>query len=265
MAPMLEVKDVSRRYPGSARPAVHGVSLRVSAGRTLAIVGESGAGKSTLCRMLVGLEAPDSGSVTLDGRPVGVRHGQVSRLQMVFQDQYQAVNPLHSVGWTIAEPLAALSRRQRRAEVSRLLDLVGVDARRTGERPAAFSGGQLERIALARALAANPRVLVCDEPTSSLDVSVQAQILNLILRLQEAAAFACVLVTHDLGVVRVLADDVLVLRNGTVVEQSPADDLFAYPAHEYTRSLLAAVDHPAALQAASLAEYQLPEGRPDDA
>jgi peptide/nickel transport system ATP-binding protein len=262
---MLEVGEVSRRYPGSARPAVHGVSLRVPEGRTLAIVGESGAGKSTLCRMLVGLEAPDSGSITLDGRPVRVRHGQVSRLQMVFQNQYQAVNPLRSVGWTIAEPLAALSRRQRRAEVSRLLDLVGVDVRRSGERPAAFSGGQLERIALARSLAANPSVLVCDEPTSSLDVSVQAQILNLILRLQQAEAFACVLVTHDLGVVRVLADDVLVLRNGTVVEQSAADDLFAHPAHDYTRSLLAAVHQPAALQAASLAEHQLPEGRPDDA
>jgi peptide/nickel transport system ATP-binding protein len=251
---MLDVREVSRRYPGSARPAVRGVSFRVSSARTLAIVGESGAGKSTLCRMLVGLEAPDSGAITLDGQPVGVRHGQVSRLQMVFQNQYQAVNPLRGVGWSVAEPLAALSRPQRRAEVSRLFGLVGVDARRAGERPAAFSGGQLERIALARALAARPSALVCDEPTSSLDVSVQAQILNLILRLQETEGFACVLVTHDLGVVRVLADDVLVLRGGEVVEQAAADEIFARPAHEYTRGLLAAARHPAALEAASSAD-----------
>jgi len=243
---MLSVQGVSRRYPRSPRPAVHSVSFTVDEGTTLAIVGESGAGKSTLCRMLVGLEAPDTGHILLDGQPVTVRPGRVSRLQMVFQDPFSALNPLHSVGWSIAEPMTGMSRGQRRAEVVRLLTLVGIAADRAAVRPAAFSGGQLQRVALARALAARPRVLVCDEPTSSLDVSVQAQVLNLLLRLQDEERFACVLVTHDLGVVRVLADDVLVLRSGEAVEHAPADDLFTCPAHEYTRSLLAAVQHEAA-------------------
>jgi ABC-type glutathione transport system ATPase component len=261
---MLSVQGVSRHYPRSPRPAVRSVSFAVDQASTLAIVGESGAGKSTLCRMLVGLERPDAGQIALDGQPVAVRPGRVSRLQMVFQDPFSALNPLRSVGWSIAEPLRGLSRAQRRAEAGRLLALVGIDAGRAGERPVTFSGGQLQRIALARALAARPRVLVCDEPTSSLDVSVQAQVLNLILRLQDEAGFACVLVTHDLGVVRVLADDVLILRGGEAVEHAAADDLFAGPTHEYTRSLLAAVNHPAAPGTAVPAGLPRPGGEPDD-
>lgn len=221
-------------------------------------------GSSTLCRMLVGLESPDTGHILLDGQPVTARPGRVSRLQMVFQDPFSSLNPLHSIGWSVAEPLLGLSRSQRRAEVVRLLTLVGMAAGRSAERPAAFSGGQLQRIALARALAARPRVLVCDEPTSSLDVSVQAQVLNLILQLQEEERFACVLVTHDLGVVRVLADDVLVLRSGEVVEHTAADDLFAHPTHEYTRSLLAAVQHEAAPRSAVAVAPARSEGEPDD-
>jgi len=261
---VLSVQGVSRHYPRSPRPAVRSASFAVGEGTTLAIVGESGAGKSTLCRMLVGLESPDSGQVLLDGQRVIARPGRVSRLQMVFQDPYSSLNPLHNVGWSVAEPMLGLSRAQRRAEVGRLLTLVGIAAARSAERPAAFSGGQLQRIALARALAARPRVLVCDEPTSALDVSIQAQILNLILRLQEEERFACVLVTHDLGVVRVLANDVLVLRGGEVVEHAAADDLFAHPEHEYTRSLLAAVQHETAPGPAVAAAPARSGGEPDD-
>jgi peptide/nickel transport system ATP-binding protein len=261
---MLSAQGVSRHYPRSPRPAVCSASFTVDQGSTLAIVGESGAGKSTLCRMLVGLEPPDTGRILLNGQPVTARPGRVSRLQMVFQDPHSSLNPLHNVGWSVAEPMHGLSRAQRRAEVGRLLALVGIAAGRSADRPAAFSGGQLQRIALARALAARPRVLVCDEPTSSLDVSVQAQVLNLILRLQEEEQFACVLVTHDLGVVRVLADDVLVLRGGEVVEHAAADDLFARPAHEYTRSLLAAVLHEAAPGPAVAAAPARSGGESDD-
>jgi peptide/nickel transport system ATP-binding protein len=261
---MLSVHGVSRHYPRSPRPAVHSASFTVDQGTTLAIVGESGAGKSTLCRMLVGLEPPDTGHILLDGEPVTARPGRVSRLQMVFQDPFSSLNPLHSIGWSVAEPMPGLSRPQRRAEVGRLLTLVGIPAGRSAERPAAFSGGQLQRIALARALAARPRVLVCDEPTSSLDVSVQAQVLNLLLQLQEEERFACVLVTHDLGVVRVLANDVLVLRGGEVVEHAAADDLFARPADEYTRSLLAAVQHETVPGSAVAAAPARLGGEPDD-
>ncbi len=235
---MLRVQDVSRRYARMPRPAVSGVTLALEPGRTLAVVGESGAGKSTLVRMLVGLERPDTGSITLDGEPVLMRSGRVSPLQMVFQNPFDALNPLRSVGWSVAEPLRSRSRGERAEEVQRLLQLVGVDPTRARERPRSFSGGQLQRIVLARALAAEPRVLVCDEPTSALDVSVQAQILNLLLRLQSELGFACIVVTHDLGVVRVLAHDVLVLKDGEVVEQRSADALFAAPAAEYTRRLL---------------------------
>jgi ABC-type glutathione transport system ATPase component len=249
---MLEVDGVSRRYPRMERPAVTGVTFRLDRGRTLAIVGESGAGKSTLARMLVGLERPTTGAITLDGRTVWTRYGVVSPLQMVVQNPFGGLNPLHSIGWSVGEPLRKRRRAERRARVQEMLELVGVDPRRMDDRPRAFSGGQLQRIVLARALAADPRVLVCDEPTSALDVSVQAQILNLILRLQEELNFACILVTHDLGVVRVLAEDVLVLKDGEVVEQRLANDLFAAPAADYTRELLAAgrpavsVDTPAA-------------------
>jgi ABC-type glutathione transport system ATPase component len=237
---MLEVREVSRRYGRAEQPAVADVSFDLAAGRTLAIVGESGAGKSTLARMLVGLERPTTGTIELDGRSVRTRYGVVSPLQMVVQNPFGGLNPLRSVGWSVGEALRKRRRAERRARVAELLGLVGVDPRRANERPRAFSGGQLQRIVLARALAADPQVLVCDEPTSALDVSVQAQILNLLLSVQEELKFACVLVTHDLGVVRVLAADVLVLKDGAVVEQSSADDLFASPSSPYTRELLAA-------------------------
>ena len=237
---MLVARDLSRSYRGASRPAVHDVSFSVPPGRTLAVVGESGAGKSTLARIVAGLEAPDTGSVTLGGAPVRLRPGRVSPVQMVFQNPFDALNPLRSIGASVGEPLRRLGGAERRSRVADALERVGLDPRRAGQRPVSFSGGQLQRVVLARALAADPAVLLCDEPTSSLDVSVQAQVVNLLLELQEARGFACVLVTHDLGVARVLAHDVLVLRYGEVVEHRPAAELFAEPAEPYTRELLAA-------------------------
>ena len=244
MSRVLVASGVSRRYRGASRPAIRDISFAVQPGRTLAVVGESGAGKSTLARIVAGLEAPDAGSVTLGGEPVRLRPGRVSPIQMVFQNPFDALNPLRSIRASVAEPLRRERAGERRRRVAHALERVGLDPRRGDQRPAAFSGGQLQRVVLARALAADPAVLLCDEPTSSLDVSVQAQVVNLLLELQETQGFACVLVTHDLGVARVLADEVMVLRHGEVAEHRPAAELFADPGDAYTRELLAA-EHPA--------------------
>ena len=162
-------------------------------------------------------------------------------VQMVFQDPKEALNPFLSIGRSIGEPLRKIRRKDRNTRVAALLEHVGLDPARAGQRPSAFSGGQLQRVVIARALAASPKILVCDEPTSALDVSVQAQILNLILELQRELGFACILVTHDLSVVRVLADEILVLRNGELVEHCSTSDFFREPSHDYSTSLLDAV------------------------
>lgn len=232
-------------YRGATRPAVENVSFSVSAGQTVAVVGESGAGKSTLARLVAGLERPTSGDILIEGQPVRVRPGEVSPIQMVFQDPFGALNPLMSIGASIGEPLRRLSRRERRIRVSEAMETVGLDPQRAGQRPRTFSGGQLQRAVLARALAASPRMLICDEPTASLDVSVQAQVVNLLLDLQRIQGFGCILVTHDLGVVRVLAHDVVVLRHGAMIEHQEVDRLFAAPEHEYTGQLLTAERPPA--------------------
>jgi ABC-type glutathione transport system ATPase component len=242
-APVLAVRDVGRvfRRRGVSRVALVGVTFDLEPNRTLAVVGESGAGKSTLARLIAGLDRPTTGRVLVDGRSPRLRGGLPSPVQMVFQDPKDALNPFLSVGRSVSEPLRKLPRRERRHRMWDLLEQVGLDPARAGQRPSAFSGGQLQRVVFARALAASPRILVCDEPTSALDVSVQAQIVNLLLHLQRELGFACVLVTHDLSIVRALADDVLVLRRGELIEQSRADDFFHRPAQEYSRSLLNAV------------------------
>ncbi|HET6507841.1 MAG TPA: ATP-binding cassette domain-containing protein [Baekduia sp.] len=241
-APILAVQDVSRRYSvrGGVRQALRGVTFTLAANATIAIVGESGAGKSTLTRLIAGFERPSTGAVLVDGAPAAVAPGKVAPVQMVFQHPAEALNRFASVGASIGEPLlrAPISRPERQARVEELLGMVGIDPARARDRPRAFSGGQLQRIVLARALAAEPRLLVCDEPTSALDVSVQAQIVNLLLELQEAKRFACVLVTHDLAVARVLADEVLVLRDGAVAEHTPADAFFEEPRSAYGHDLL---------------------------
>lgn len=242
-APVLSARDIGRvfRRRGVSRRALAGVSFELRYHRTLAIVGESGAGKSTLARLITGLDRPTTGEVLVEGRPPRLRGGTPSVVQMVFQDPQDALNPFLSIGRSIGEPLRHLPGADRKARIADLLERVGLDPVRAGQRPSAFSGGQLQRIVIARALAASPKILVCDEPTSALDVSVQAQIVNLLLELQSELGFACVLVTHDLGVVRVLADEILVLKAGELVEYGRAEDFFREPRHDYSKSLLNAV------------------------
>jgi ABC-type dipeptide/oligopeptide/nickel transport system ATPase subunit len=236
----LSVEHVSHDYGTrrQSRAVLCDVSFALAAGRTLAVVGESGAGKSTLSRLVAGLEHPSNGRITVGGRPAGTRPGVLSPVQMVFQHPADALNRFTSVGASIAEPLSRLRRRERHHRVRDLLTQVGIDPARAADKPSAFSGGQLQRIVTARALAAEPKLLLCDEPTSALDVSVQAQIINLLLSLQAEQGFACLLVTHDLGVAHVMADDVLVLKEGKVMEWSPVHAFFAQPASGYSQQLL---------------------------
>ena len=254
--PLLEVQDLKVHYAGTAAPvrAVDGVSLRVFRGETLALVGESGSGKSTLARAALGLEAPTSGSVLFGGAPVRPfpdrsRRALCRRVQMVFQDPDASLNPRRSIASTLDEPLElhhALSRTERERRVSELMREVGLDPALRGRYPHELSGGQKQRVCIARALAVEPELLVCDEAVSALDVSIQAQILNLLVELREQRGLAYLFITHDLRVVRQIADRVAVMQNGRLVEVASADELFTRPAHDYTRLLLSAVPVPAA-------------------
>jgi peptide/nickel transport system ATP-binding protein len=243
--PRVEVTKASASYRQGWRevPVLREISFDVAAGQTLAVIGESGAGKSTLVGLLAGFRPPSAGTVLVEGRPPRPRTGTVSPVQVVFQNPGHALNPYASIGRSIAEPLRNVSKEERRAEVSALLRDVGVDPARAGERPRGFSGGQLQRVVLARALAAKPSILVCDEATSALDVSVQAQILNLLMALQRRLRFAMIFVTHDLSVARVVADSVLVLREGDQEELTKSAIFFGTgpgtgPRSEYGRELL---------------------------
>lgn len=242
MTAVLSVKGLGRVYRsrGQERVALADVSFSVAAGKTLAVIGESGAGKSTLSRLLVGLERPTQGSVLVNGTPPRPRPGKPSAAQLVFQSPIEAVSPYLTIGATVAEPMKATPRRLRRGRVEELLEAVGLDKSYWSRRPRTMSGGQLQRVVLARALAAEPSILVCDEPTSALDVSVQAQIVNLLLRMQSEYGWGCVWVTHDLAVARVVANDVVVLRHGRVLEHAPNDQFFGATRDAYSRSLLAA-------------------------
>ncbi|MEU0466419.1 ATP-binding cassette domain-containing protein [Amycolatopsis sp. NPDC006131] len=227
-APAIEAIGLGKTFGGRGRvkrEALAEITFSVERGRTLAIVGESGAGKSTLVRCIAGLETPTAGETLIHGAPHACRAGRVSPVQMVFQNPSDALDSMRSVGSSIAEPLRGRSRAARRARVAELLSLVGINPARAKDRPRSFSGGQLQRIVIARALAPEPSVLLCDEPTSALDVSVQAQIINLLLKLQKEHGFAAIVVTHDLAVAKVLADDVLVLRHGKSLFYGAVNDL----------------------------------------
>ena len=262
MTPLLEVRDLAKHYPvrsgmivarqtGTVR-AVDGVSFHVDRGETLALVGESGCGKSTTARLVLRLIEPSAGSIRFDGADVTTIGGAAlralrRRAQIVFQDPYASLNPRMSVGDTIAEPMIvhrvgdAVARRARMEE---LLALVGLAPFHAARFPHEFSGGQRQRIGIARALSLRPELIVCDEPVSALDVSIQAQVVNLLKDLQRRFGRADLFIAHDLAVVKHMADRVAVMYLGRIVEIAPKRALFAQPRHPYTRALLAAIPHP---------------------
>ena len=251
---MLELRAVTRRYHlprealWHAAPVVHalaGVSLALHAGRNLGVVGESGSGKSTLARIALALEPPSSGEVRFLGADLNrlgaaeLRHARRD-FQMVFQDPYGSLDPRQRVGRIVAEPLFDAAAAERRERVAAMLDAVGLRASDADKYPHEFSGGQRQRIAIARALITRPKLIVADEPVSALDVSVQAQVLNLLQDLQEQFGVTYLLISHDLAVVDHVCDEVIVMYAGRVVEQGSSEVLFRAAAHPYTRALLAA-------------------------
>jgi dipeptide transport system ATP-binding protein len=254
--PVLETRHVVRDYHVGGSPfgggrvihAVKDANLKVFKGKTLAIVGESGSGKSTLARILTLVDAPSSGELFIEGEKVDIaRHGVSKALrrkvQMVFQNPYGSLNPRQKIGQVLAEPLAintSMPASERAERAMAMLRKVGLGPEHFNRYPHMFSGGQRQRIAIARALMLNPSLLVLDEPVSALDLSVQAQVLNLLADLQDEFELTYVFISHDLSVVRYIADEVMVMYLGEVVEQGTRDEVFANPRHEYTRALFAA-------------------------
>jgi oligopeptide/dipeptide ABC transporter ATP-binding protein len=251
-APLLELRDLSVHFKGERGPirAVDGVSLEIRPRETLALVGESGCGKSTVARAILGLTPPTSGAVHYRGSalpPLGdaARRPFFRKIQMIFQDPDASLNPRVTVASSIGEPLeileATLGRGEREARVAALMVEVGLDPTFGGRYPHELSGGQRQRVCIARALAVRPELLVCDEAVSALDVSIQAQILNLLVELREKLGLTYLFITHDLRVVRHLSTRVAVMYLGQVVELGETDALFDAPRHPYTQALLAAV------------------------
>jgi oligopeptide/dipeptide ABC transporter ATP-binding protein len=255
---LLEVEGLAKHYPvkggfgqaaGVVR-AVDGVSFTIARGETLALVGESGCGKSTTARLVLRLIEPTAGTVHFDGIPVtGAAELRAlrRRVQVVFQDPYASLNPRLRVGEAIAEPMEVHGigdARSRAARVQELLRLVGLAPFHAQRYPHEFSGGQRQRIGIARALAVQPELVVCDEPVSALDVSIQAQVVNLLKELQGRFGLSYLFIAHDLAVVRHMADRIAVMYLGEIVETAPKRTLFADPRHPYTRALLSAIPHP---------------------
>ncbi len=255
--PVLRAVNLQRRYAvarslfkaGATVKALDGVSFNVSAGRTLAVVGESGCGKSTLARLLTMIETPSDGQLLIDGVDVATADEAARRtlrrqIQIVFQNPYGSLNPRQTVGKALMEPLLVngigADHAEREAMARAMLARVGLRPEHFERYPHMFSGGQRQRIAIARALMLKPRVLVLDEPVSALDVSIRAQVLNLLADLQAELNVAYVFISHDLGVVRHVADDVMVMYLGRCVEQGPRDAVFDQPRHPYTQALLSA-------------------------
>ncbi len=262
MTNLLEVKDLKVHFESQhgflwnkkvdVVKAVDGVSFTLNEGETLGLVGESGCGKSTTARAVMQLIPLTSGHVMMEGKDLNSLHGEDLRaarrnFQIVFQDPYASLNPRMTVGQIIAEPLLNFElgdASERRKTVLNLLDEVGLPGQAIDRYPHEFSGGQRQRISIARALAPNPKLVICDEPVSALDVSVQAQILSLLQELQERYKLTYLFISHDLAVVRYISDRVAVMRRGKIVEMADAATLFDNAEHEYTKLLLSAVPHP---------------------
>jgi len=260
--PLLQVRDLRKEFPVRSGAliervthtvkAVDGVSFEIREGRTLGLVGESGSGKSTTGYCVLQLIKPTAGSIRFQGKELTeLGRGEMRRMrremQIVFQDPYSSLDPRMTVGDIVSEPLEVHgvgSRRNRRARVRELLDVVGFNPDYSNRYPHEFSGGQRQRVGVARALALNPSLIVCDEPVSALDVSIQAQILNLLKDLQRDFGLTYLFISHDLAVVRSMSDDIAVMKDGKILEAGTADDVYEQPKHEYTRALLAAVPVP---------------------
>jgi len=253
---MIEARDLVRDYISSGglfKPkhvvhAVNGVSFDVKRGKTLAIVGESGCGKSTLARILTLIDPQTAGSLKIDGKDINITRDGVTKdmrqtVQIVFQNPYGSLNPRQKIGDALTEPLLLntdMSEEERRQRAGDMLEKVGLPREHYHRYPHMFSGGQRQRIAIARALMLRPKILVLDEPVSALDLSVQAQVLNLLADLQEEFGLTYVFISHDLSVVRYIADQVMVMYFGEVVEYGSRDAVFSNPQHEYTKKLFAA-------------------------
>lgn len=254
---ILDVKDLKKQYfinrglfkKPNVINAVNGVSFQVKRGEILSIVGESGCGKSTTAKLLMGIEKATSGEIHFEGKRL--MHFDANdwaayrnKVQIIFQDPYSSLNPRWNVGKIIAEPLllnSNLSEKEIRAKVYEIMEKVGLLPEWYERYPHQFSGGQRQRIGIARALIINPEVIVCDEPVSALDVSIQAQVLNLLLDLQDEFNLTYIFISHDLGVVEHISDRIIVMYFGDIVEQKDVDTLFENPEHDYTKTLLAAI------------------------
>lgn len=252
MPSLIEVKHLKKYFkvPAGTNHAVDDVSFSIEKGETLGVVGESGCGKSTLGRTIIRLQEATEGQILLNGQDIThVRKGELRRvreqMQIVFQDPYSSLNPRMRIESTIMEPLEHSGRFHSKAELrdeaNRLMDLVGVDERLRRSYPHELDGGRRQRVGIARALALNPEFIVCDEPVSALDVSIQAQVLNLLMDLQEKSKVAYMFVTHDLSVVRHISDNICVMYLGQLVEKAPSRELFAHTLHPYTKALLSAI------------------------
>lgn len=249
--PLLDVRSLSKTFPqgSTARPAVDDVSFALSEGETLALVGESGAGKSTTGRLVLRLTDADSGAITFRGKDVrGLRGADLRSFrrdaQMIFQDPFSSLNPRMRIWKAVAEPLLVQGicpRNELKDRAAALLDSVGLGTHLLDRYPTGLSGGQLQRAAIARALSTDPSLIVCDEPVAALDVSVQAQVINLLLDIQEERGVSYLFVTHDLALVEKLAHSVAVMQAGRIVEHAPTDTLFSDPQQDYTRTLLSAI------------------------
>ena len=254
MEAFLEVRNLKKYFknPMGTLHAVDDVSFSIDEGKTLGVVGESGCGKTTLGRTLIHLIRKTGGSMFFDGKEVSdptKAELKVLRekMQIIFQDPYSSIDPRMSVSDTIMEPLiiqGKMSKNDRRTEARRLMDTVGLASRLENSYPHELDGGRRQRIGVARALALKPKFIVCDEPVSALDVSIQAQIINLMLDLQEELDLSYMFVTHDLSVVKYISNDIMVMYLGNMVEKSPADELFKNPLHPYTQALLSAIPVP---------------------